>query len=178
MSGGTRFFNRPRGRFFGVKDERRRIDAGMEDYQQVYGTEVLWFFLDVATTQVDDIYDEGFVGGGRSYIGPLRIPVLSAVPAQGEEEAAEGGYASYDHMTLVMSYEQVRRAGLDRNLVQDRELRQLDRFVFRNRVFDVDAVQTSGHFEQASADTVLRVEATQLRPDELVDSAAFARWSG
>lgn len=178
MSGSSRFFNRPRGRFFGVKDEQRRINAGMEDYQQVYGTEVLWFFFTPGESTYDDIYDEGFVEGGKSYDGPHRIPVMSAVPTQGAETPQDNGYATYDQVTLRMSYEQVRRAGLSHDLVLEREERQLDRFVYRNRVFDVVSIQTSGHFEQTSADTVLQIQGMQLRKDELVDAVAFQKWSG
>lgn len=154
----------------------------MESFQAVFGTEVLWFFFQPvgpgSPTVLDDVYDEGAVASGKTYDGPLRIPVLSAVPAQGAENPDDQGFATYDRIVLRMSYEQVRRAGLSQNLIQDRESRLLDRFVYRSRVFDVTALQTSGHFEQTGADTVLQVSGVQLRPDELLDSPTFARYSG
>jgi hypothetical protein len=176
--GATRYFGRPRGRFFSVKDERRRIDRDMELYQQVHGTTVLWFFLDEHHSVQDDIYDEGFVSGGKVYDGPTTIPVLSAQSQQGQEASpGDTGFEVYDRVTLRISYEQARRAGLDPELTKYREGALHDRFVFRNRVFDVESVQTRGHFEQTAADTTVQVIGVQLRPDELVDSPSFARWS-
>ena len=137
-----------------------------------------WFFFQPALSAFDDVYDEGAVAGGKTYDGPLRIPVLSAVPTQGPENSDDQGFATYDRVMLRMSYEQVRRAGFSRDLIQDRESRLLDRFVYRGKVFDVDSLQTAGHFEQTSGDTVLQVAGVQLRPDELLDSPTFARYSG
>lgn len=178
MAGASRYFGRPRGRFFTVKDEKRRIDRDMELFQAVHGTTVQWYFLDEEHTVHDDIYDEGFVEGGKSYNGPTPIPVLSAQAQQGQETNSDDtGFAVYDRVTLRIAYEQARRAGLDPELTKYREGRLHDRFVWRGRVFDVESVQTRGHFEQTSADTTILVIGVQLRPDELVDSEAFAEYS-
>lgn len=174
---GTRFFGRPRGRFFSTRDELRRINRDVELYQETYGTEVGWYFYQASETVQDDIYDEGSVAGGKRYDGPHRMPVISAVPAQGPENPDDQGFATWDHVTLRIGFEQARKAGLDPDLIANRESHLLDRFVFRNRVFDVDSIQTAGHFDASNRDTVLEVNATQLRPDELVDSPDFARWS-
>lgn len=170
-------FGRPAGRFFGVKDEQRRIDRDMELYQTTYGTVVAWYFLDRSQTVVDDIYDEGFVEGGKAFDGPHPIPVLAAVPTQGQDAEDDRGFATYDSVTLQLSFEQARRARLSGDLVRDRERHLHDRFVFRERVFDVKDIQMSGHFDPTNRDTVIRIVAEQVRPDELVDSAAFSHWS-
>lgn len=172
----SRFFGRPRGRFFSVRDEQRRIDRDMELYQNVYGTEMLWFFYVPTATTYDDVYDEGSVTSGKSYSAPLRVPVLSAQTSQANEQADDQGFATYDRVQLRMSYDQVRRAGLDRDLVANREKHLLDRFVWRGRVYDVETITTAGHFDPASLDMVLYVAGVQLRPDELVDSPAFAAY--
>ena len=176
MSGGTRFGSRPRGRFFSVRDEQRRIDRDMDTYQGVYGTEVLWFFLVPGTTVVDDVYDEGLVTGGKSYTRPLRVPVLSAQTSQANEQADDEGFATYDRVQLRLSYDQARRSGLDNDLVRNREKHLLDRFVWRRRVYDVETITTAGHFDQGNTDMVLFVMGVQLRPDELVDAPAFAAY--
>lgn len=168
-------FGRPGGRFFGTKDEYRRLDRDIELHQQVYGTDVEWWFLEHAGhgTVVDDIYDEGFVEGGKGFAGPARIPVLSAIAQQGNEQEGDAGFASLDRVTLRMSYEQVRRAGLDLDLVANREQHLHDRFVFRGRVFDVEGIQSAGHFDPAARDVTLHVTGRQLRTDELYDSPVF-----
>lgn len=168
-------FSRPHGRFFGVKDEQRRIDRGLAIYQNSYGTEVDWYFLlsEAKGTIVDDVYDEGDVLGGKAFDGPNRMPVLAALPRQGQDEGDEGGMITFDHVTLKLSYEQARRAGLDLDLVANRESHLHDRFVWRRRVFDVVSIQTSGHFDPTGRDVTILVQGTQLRSDELVDSPEF-----
>jgi len=181
MAGTSRFFGRPRGRFFSTKDELERIDRGLELHQQVYGTEVDWWFLDenfadgVGTT-TDDIYDEGHIEGGKRFDGPRRIPVLSAVVQQGQEQGGDGGFAVMDNIVLRLSYDQARRAGLDIDLVENREKHLHNRFAFRGRVFDVETIQSSGHFDASNRDTTLRISGRQLRFDELYDSPDMQRY--
>jgi hypothetical protein len=171
-------YGRVAGRFFGTRDELRRLDRGLELYQQVHGTEVDWFFLEHPGhgTLLDDIYDEGFVESGKRFRGPRRIPVLSAVVTQGQEETGDQGFITFDRVVLRLSYEQARKAGLDLDLVANREERLHDRFVFRRRVFDVESVQTAGHFEPSNRDVTLHVVGRQLRFDELYDSPDFREY--
>ncbi len=171
---GTRF-GRPHGRFFSVRKEELRLNHALEQYQGVYGTEVQWYFLlkQGAGTVVDDVYDEGSVIGGKAYDGPHRVPVMAAQVRQGQAESDDQGMSTFDNVTLKLSYEQARRAGLDVNLINNRETHLHDRFVWRRRVFDVGSIQTAGHFDQNSTDMTILVQATQVRPDELVDSPIF-----
>lgn len=174
-----RFFGRPRGRFFSTRDEYRRIDRDIELHQQVFGTEVDWYFLDHGDhgeTLIDDIYDEGFVAAGKSFHGPTRIPVLSAVAAQGDEQGNDDGFSTLDRVVLRLAYEQARRAGLDLDLVANREDRLHDRFVYRRRVFDVEGIQSSGGFDVTTRPTTILVTGRQLRTDELYDSSKFQQY--
>lgn len=176
-----RFATRPNGRFFSVRDEQRRIDRGMEAFQHVYGTSVGWFFYVSSASAIDDIYDEADLSTeGKVYRGPQRLPVLAAVPTQGIESTDDVGFSSYDEVMLRVSLEQARGAGFTwsaDDFIRDRERFLLDRFIFRSRVFDVIDVQSSGHFDDSSRDTVFRVTGKQLRPDELVDSPSFSQYS-
>lgn len=171
-------FGRPHGRFFSVRKEQRRIDRALDLYQGTYGTEVDWYFLvrGEGGTVIDDTYDEGLVTGGKAFDGPHRIPVLSARALQGQEGADDQGFAVFDHVTLKLSYEQARRAGLSIDLIERREEHLHDRFVWRKRVFDVLAIQTAGHFDPNNRDVTILVQATQLRDDELVDSPEFQEY--
>lgn len=179
MSGqGSRFFGRPRGRFFVAKDEMRRMDRDIEQFQQVYGSVVQWFFFRPAESSFDDVYDEGDVTGGKVYDGPRPVPVLSVANAQGQSPADDQGFITFDHVTLRMAYEQARRAGLDTDLTRFRIAHLQDRFVWRNLVYKVDGIQTSGHFDPSNRDMTVFINATQLRPDELIDSPTFASFSG
>jgi hypothetical protein len=174
---GTRF-GRPRGRFFSVRAEQRRMDRDLEQYQQVYGTEVAWYFLLAvgAGTIMNDIYDEGEVTGGKAYDGPHRVPVLAAQVRQGQDEADDQGLATWDQVTLKLSFEQARRAGLEVDLIANREQHIHDRFVWRRRVFDVTGIQTAGHFDQTSRDVTIVVNAVQVRSDEIIDSPIFQEY--
>lgn len=172
---GTRF-GRPHGRFFSVRAEQRRLDRDLEQFQQVYGTEVDWYFLLAVGqgTVLNDVYDEGDVlGGGKAYDGPRRVPVLSAQTRQGQETSEDQGFYTVDHVTLRLSFEQARRAGLEIDLIANREAHIHDRFVWRRRVFDVMGIQTAGHFDPTNRDVTIVVQGTQLRADELVDSPIF-----
>lgn len=174
-------FTRPQGRFFRTRDEYTRLDEGLQTHQEQVGTRVLWYFLEHAghgpdATVVDDIYDEGLVTSGKAFHGPFSIPVLSAVVAQGQEEPDDTGFAVTDRMVLRLSYEQARRAGLDLDLTANREERLHDRFVYRRRVFDVEAIQTSGHFDPTDRDVTISVTGRQLRSDELYDSSQFQEY--
>jgi hypothetical protein len=174
-------FGRPRGRFFSTKDEHERLNRGMELFQNVHGTEVDWWFFEhigATKTVVDDIYDEGLITGGKKYHGPRRIPVLSAMHRQGEELNDDRGMQTFDHVTLRVSYEQARRAGLDLDVLANREELLHDRFVLRGRVFDVESIQTAGQFDSPMTPTVMHVTATQVRDDELYDSKEFQRYIG
>jgi hypothetical protein len=175
VSGATTRFGRRSGRYFPVKYEQARIDRDMELHQDVYGSVVFWFFYLEQQSTFDEIYDEGAVAGGKAYqTPPLRLPVIEAVPAQGQGSRDDQGFSTYDTVRLRVSYEQARRAGFDPDLVGQREDRLQDRFVYRDRAFEVTDIQTSGHFDPQSTDMVFSVEGRQLRPDELVDSPAFA----
>lgn len=168
-------FGRPRGRFFRVKDEHERINRGMELFQSVHGTFVDWWFFEEPDhgTVLHDVYDEGLVEGGKHYRGPRRLPVMSVMHRQGEELNDDRGLATYDHITLRVSYDQARDAGLDLDLLANREDRLHDRIVWRGRVFDVESVQTAGDFDTAALPTTIHITATQLRDDELYDSPDF-----
>lgn len=173
-----RFFTRPQGRFFRVNDELRRMNRAMEAEQQVHGTYVQWWFLDRAKTVVDDIYDEGFVEGGKHYDGPRRIPVMSASAAQGQDDnPGDQGFMVWDNVTLRLSFDQARRAGLSGDLIRDRARHLHDRFVFRAAVYDVSDIQTSGHFDPATRDTTFHIVGRMLRPDELIDAPQFHAFS-
>ncbi len=174
-------FTRPEGRFFRTRDEYTRLDEGLQTHQQQVGTRVLWYFLEHPgggpdSTLVDDIYDEGLVTAGKAFHGPFHIPVLSVVTAQGQEQSGDTGFATYDRAVLRLSYEQARRAGLDLDLAANREERLHDRFVWRRRVFDVEAIQTSGHFDPTDRDVTISVTGRQLRTDELYDSPQFQEY--
>lgn len=168
-------FGRPNGRFFSTRAEQRRMDRDLEQFQQVYGTEVDWYFLLRVGqgTIMNDTYDEGDVFGGKAFDGPRRVPVLAAQARQGQENADDQGFATFDRVTLKLSYEQARRAGLELDLIANREAHLHDRFVWRRRVFDVEGIQTAGHFDPTARDVTILVNAVQLRNDELIDSPEF-----
>lgn len=179
MSGqGSRFFGRPRGRFFGVRDEMRRMDRDMALYQSTYGSVVEWYFFSPSSTIVDDIYDEGDVVGGKDYDGPRKLPVMGVETGQGSESEDDQGFATYDRINVKLSWEQARKAGFDPDPTRFRQKHLLDRFVWRGLVFGVEQIQTSGHFDASNRDMTIYITGVQMRADELLDSVVFAKYSG
>lgn len=178
MSHGGRF-DRARGRFFSVRDERARMDRAMELQQEVFGTTILWYVFEHEGhgTVIDDIYDEGLVTGGKSYDSPLEVRVLGVNTAQGQETNDDQGLATYDHIRVVASYKTLRDAGVAIDLTANREGHLHDRIVWRRRVFDVEGIQTSGHFDPTNEDMTVLVTATQVRNDELFDSPVFQEYA-
>ena len=187
---GTRFY-RPRGRFFSDQDEVSQINRAMDGYQDAWGTHVdWWFFIPVggqpgdtedAGSVFDNLYDEGDIlnasgTGGKKYRPLFNVPVLSSSVVQGDEQSTYGGMASYDVATLRMSYEQARKVGISSDLIATRDRDLFDRFVYRNKVYDVRSIRTAGHVSDLG-DLVVLVRGNEIRADELSDSSQFGRYA-
>lgn len=170
-------FRRPAGRFFSTRYELERQDRDISIYQDVYGTEVQWWFYDRTNSETDDVYDEGAFFGGRRWDGPHRVPVLSAMHLQGPDSTDDGGQYNVDHIQLRVSYNQLQRIGFGPLPDQDTTTHYSDRFVYDNKVFTVDSISVRGQFEQTGRDVIVAITATQLRPDDLVNDVDFARYS-
>ncbi len=159
------------GKFFTDRYELDRSFRDIRQEQEDHGTIVEWYFY--LGAEPDDTYDEG----GRRWRGPVTVPVVSAVPVQGANVSNDSGLFVTDAITLRMSYRQITSVGIGPDISTDFESHYADRFVYRKHVYGIEAIRIDGHFDPDSHDVMVRVEAGQLRPDELFDDVEFTAFS-
>lgn len=163
--------SRVKGKFFNNDFDLKRMDRDIRQEQEGHGTTVDWYFYLGAV--VDPTYDEG----GRRWRGPVPMPVVSAVPAQGANVPSDSGRFVTDTIELRMSYRQITGRGIGPDISSDFENHYADRFVFRGHVYSVTAIRIDGHFDPQARDVMVRIDAGQLRPDELVNDVDFAEYA-
>lgn len=163
--------SRVKGQFFTNDFDLKRMDRDIRQEQENHGTTVDWYFYQGAV--VDDTYDEG----GRRWRGPVSMPVVSAVPAQGANLPSDSGMFITDTIDLRMGYRQITGRGIGPDISTDFETHYADRFVFRNHVYSVTAIRIDGHFDPEARDVMVRVTGGQLRADELVNDVDFTAFA-
>jgi hypothetical protein len=129
---------RVKGRFFTNDFELSRLDRDIRQEQEYHGTTVDWYFY--LGSQVDDVYDEG----PADWKGPVKMPVVSAVPVQGANVTGDSGLYVTDRITLRLSLDQVVTRGLGRGLSSNFEQHYRDRFVYRNHVYSIEDIRIDG----------------------------------
>jgi hypothetical protein len=171
-------FRRSRGRFFPTRYDTKRMDKDMQAYQEQFGVEVEWWFYAANLSTENPIYAERDIDGGARYVGPRRLPVMSAVRRMGDERAGEEGFFTLDTLEVRMSYEQARRAGLVPEPSRDLENEHTkDRIVYEHKVFDVISIISTGQYDPTHRYLVVFITANRLRPDELVFDPDFVQYS-
>lgn len=120
-----------------------------------------------------NIYDEG-TAGGRVYNGPIDLPCLQVIHEEGGDSDGERGFYFNDDLHVTLSFATYKRAGFPTpDLTTSDYLR--DRMVYDNKVFRVMKINILGQIQQR--DIVVSIEATQVKPDELVFDQQFSRYS-
>lgn len=153
--------------------ETDQIYVAMKGWQQVAGTIVDYYRFNSLATQVDNIYDEA-TGDGRLYFPRVRVPVLHATIVAGENENTDMGFYFNDTLTILCAFDQFTKTGMDfADVLQGNYLK--DRIYYNQKVFRVLAMNPSGKIQERP--TMIRIDATQLKPDELIDDTQYAPWS-
>lgn len=164
--------DRKRGRF-SVDFETNEITQGLRAQQDVSGDYVAYYAFDPAGSTVNDVYDEG-TGGGRSYHGPIDLPVYHVTHLEGGQNVNENGLYYRDSLHITVLFDTFQKVGLtDTDIEHQHYIR--DRVVYDDKVFRVTKMEVLGQIQQR--DVVISVDAEQVRSDELVDDVQFARWS-
>lgn len=160
---------------FSIQDEITNIRDGMhQDLQMPAGQTVRWWQWDDTASTIDEIYDTGYSTGdqsnGRMWKRPIDIPCLTAFLYQGQTHHDERGFYNIDrlHMTIDMKVVWRLMPALPENA--DAHLR--DRIEFRGAIYQPYQIWQRGQVKYDY--TVLSVDATQVKPDEMVNDPQFS----
>jgi hypothetical protein len=153
--------------------ETDQIYTAMEGWRQTSGDWVDYYKFNAPSTTMNSIYDEANEQG-RLYFPRIRIPVLHATVIAGENQNTDKGFYANDTLVVLCAFDQFVKSGMDfADVLQQNYLK--DRIYYNQKVFRVLSMNPSGKIQERP--TMIRVDATQLKPDELVEDSQFAPWS-
>lgn len=159
---------------FSVDFETSEVYRGLRDWQRWTGDTIAYYRFAYDQSTKDPVYGEATGPAGRVYFGPNNIPVLHVVHIEGENDNTENGFYYNDTAHVTMSFDQVKRMGLDKlDLNHQNYLK--DRFVYETKVFRVTRIEVLGQIQQR--DIIVSVQATQVKPDEMVNDLQFAQYA-
>lgn len=158
---------------FRADAETKRILDGMENWRNAFGDYVDYFHLNKAATQFDEVYEEA-MGEGRVYFSPIQLPCMHVTHIRGGDTYGElGGYYE-DSLSATVAYRQFAESGLPFADIETGDY-EYDRIVYDHKVFRVINISVRGQIQQR--DTVVAIDAQQLKPDMLIDDAQFAQYA-
>lgn len=99
---------------FNIDHERQSIISGTtKELVELTGNMIDWWFFDEDNTVIDPIYDVGSneVGGGRMWIGPLRLPTVNATIEQGVTIQSDRGFYNTDVLMLTLNMDIIKDSG-------------------------------------------------------------------
>jgi hypothetical protein len=153
--------------------ETDQIYMAMRGWRDVSGDWVDYYRFDSVSTQLDPIYDEA-TGAGRIYSAAVRIPVLHVTLVPGENENTDTGFYYNDTLSIICAFDQFIRTGMDyADVLEGNYLK--DRVYYNQKVFRVLAMSPKGKIQERP--TMVGIDCTQLKPDELIDDTGFVPWS-
>lgn len=153
--------------------EVNEIHAGLRGHQQAFGDDVEYYRFLRESSAMHDIYDEG-TGAGRVYNGPINAPALRVVRLEGSVANVDTGLYWNDEVHATFGFDILEKIGLTEMQVEHHDYLR-DRLVYDDKVFRVTNVQILGQLQKR--DIVVSIDATQVKPDELVNDPQFKRWS-
>lgn len=158
---------------FRADAETKRILDGMEGWRNAFGDYVEYFHLNRDASQFDEVYEEA-TGVGRVYFPPVQLPAMHVTHVRGGDAWTElGGYYE-DSLSATVAYRQFAESGLPFADIETGDY-EFDRIVYDHKVFRVINVAVRGQIQRR--DTVIAIDAQQLKPDMLVDDAQFAQYA-
>jgi hypothetical protein len=161
-----------KGRFSADVDTDRTFKR-MRGWRDVYGDWLDYYRLNEASTQIDPIYDEA-VGEGRVYFPPVRLPCLHVTHIEGDNENTDMGFYYNDTLSASIAFDQFVGVGMDYADIQTGNYIN-DRVYYDQKIFRIMSLSIRGQIQQR--DIIVGLDATQMKPDELVDDQLFKQWS-
>jgi hypothetical protein len=159
---------------FSVDFETASIYGGLRDWQRWTGDEINYFRFAYDQSNNDPVYGEATGPLGRVYFGPNLLPALHVIHIEGDNDNTENGFYYNDRAHVTLSFDQLKRSGLNKLDLNTQNYLK-DRFVYDTKVFRVTSVQVLGQIQQK--DIIVTIDATQVKPDEMVNDVQFAQYS-
>ncbi|WP_274916893.1 hypothetical protein [Streptomyces sp. WZ-12] len=148
------------------------IDRGLRAWATRTGDVLAWYRYNPGASQLDDVYDEGS-GDGRSYWGPITVPVLNAYRDQGPADRTEQGLYQVVPLQITASLRQLERVGItDPVLYHYKYLR--DWIGYEGRLYRIEEMQVLGRLRRR--DTVVAMTCSEIKQDELSADPLFATY--
>lgn len=161
-----------RGRFT-LNSDANSFRASIQAWQGYMGTEVQYWRFQKDLSYVNDVYDEGDKHG-KVFHPPFILPVLQAVRAQGTMDNQKEGTYFNEELHMSVAFDEMVRVGLT-DLYYNPAERYLDRVIYDSKVYRIMAVNVGGKLQERPM--MVGLDATQVKPDELINDAQFKRWS-
>lgn len=153
--------------------ETTRIYSGMKAWQKNFGDWVDYYQFNRAGTSWDDIYNE-VEGPGRAYLPPVRLACQHVTMFSGPQEWDEQGSYQNNALRATLSYEIYTKSGLVLADIRT-ERYTFDRIIYKGKVYRITQVSEEGQIEERP--TVVAIDASQLRADELVEDQVFSDYA-
>lgn len=161
-----------RGRFH-ADFETNEIHDALEGWQGLVGDYVDYYRFNAEASVMNDIYDEGDEVG-KVYKGPFRTPMIHVTREEGLNQDTDTGFYYNDEIHMTGGFNQLVDVGWTwLEIEHDDYLR--DRIVYDRRVYRVTRIENLGQIQ--GRDIVVGIDCTQVKPDELVNDAQFAKWA-
>lgn len=155
--------------------ETTLINRALRGWQRQIGDSISWWRFDYASSQTDDIYDEGS-GVGRVFYGPWSIPTIHCEHIEGDDtEPRDEGLYQVDQLNVIASFDQLQKTGLSYMDLQTGNF-QRDRLAYDNKLFEIEECLVLGQIVRR--DIIVSITAIQIKSDELVDDPQFAQYLG
>jgi hypothetical protein len=154
--------------------ETNEINHALRGHQNAQvGDSVEYFRIDRASSEMDDVYDEGW-GVGKKYRPAVNLPALHVTHDEGEHQTTDSGFYFNDNIYVTASFDQVMRTGLTLQDIEHESYLK-DRLIYDRRVFRVTQIHVLGQIR--TRDVIVSIEGTMVKPDELVNDPQFAEYA-
>lgn len=158
---------------FNTDTETNMIFEGIHGWRHAYGDQLPYFRYNAGGTEYDDVYGEAS-GTGRAYDGPFNLPAIHVTHIRGANENGPVGFYYNDDLTATIAFDQYTQSGMILSDV-DTGNYDKDRVVYDQKAFRITQISIRGQIQQR--DTIVVINATELKPDELVDDAVMAQYT-
>jgi hypothetical protein len=164
--------DRKRGRF-STNLETAEIFEGIEGWQQNFGDWIDYYQVDEANSQYSDVFEEA-IGTGLAFKPVIQIPCIHVQHIRGGNERDDRGFYYNDTLMATVSFKQYTHCGM---LLADIDTGDYmkDWIVYDQKVFAVTEIAIRGQIQRR--DTIVAIDASQVKPDELLASAQFAKYA-
>lgn len=170
----------PGGRF-SIDFELNEVGDGITwDSTNPFGTHAEWWEYDNSSTTTDTIYDVESITGGRVWIGPKTLHVISADLQMGKSPMDQRGFYAADMLNLTLNIDDLYKVSpqlFDKRGEFRARLQEANRYrcVWKGQVFRPYHTQPDGYIDDRG--TLITLNMIQLMPDELVNDEQFQAYA-